>query len=132
MEITKLYPPRIFRLGMQAQIEIKHCANIELATDEQVTFVTSSGTEYDVVRKSWGYYATPSLNGRLPNYRLRPVLVRNTFDKVYLLLVEQGHEADFEAYLAAEQQKIICWLDDDEIISKIINVLSDVAELRDL
>ena len=86
-----------------------------------------SGAEYDVVRKSWGYYATPSLNGRLRNHGFRAVLVRNTRGKIYLLLVEEGCEEDFHAYLNTERQEILCWLDNDETVGKVADVLMNHA-----
>ena len=119
MKFGIIDPPRTFTVGKESSVHIKHCANIELEPDEQVTFVTPSGAEYDVVRKSWGYYATPSLNGRLRNFGSRAVLVRNTGGKVYLLLVEESSEAEFQAYLANEQQVIVCWLDSDEAVQKL-------------
>lgn len=108
MEITDVKPPRRFK---GKTVEIRHCANITLEPDEQITFETESGTEYDVVRKSWGYYATPSINGRLKEHGLRGVLVKNSVGRIYLLLIEQGKEADFEQYLIQEEMMVIMWLD---------------------
>lgn len=109
MEITEIKPPRQFKVKT---IEIKHCANITLEPDEQVTFETESGTEYDVVRKSWGYYATSSINGRLKEHGLRGVLVKNSGGRIYLLLVEKGKEPDFEQYMLKDDMKVMSWLDD--------------------
>jgi hypothetical protein len=87
-----------------------HCADVDLAPDEQVTFISESGSEYDVVRKAWGYYATPSLNRRLPDHGLRPALVRSG-EATYLLLVEQGAVSAFHAYLESQNMEVILWLD---------------------
>ena len=111
MDLRKLEPPREFNVGRDGGITIRHCADLELDPDEQVTLVTGSGTEYDVVRKDWGYYATPSLNGRLPEHGLRPALVRNDEGRVYLLLVERGKEPSFDEYLSAERLTVVSWLD---------------------
>ena len=124
MKLKMMEPPRIFTVGKENNIHIRHCADISLEANEQVTLVTPSGTEYDVVRKSWGYYATPSLNGRLRDFCLRAVLVRNKSGRLYLLLVEEGSEAEFQAYLANEQQAIVCWLDSDEEVQKLQECLS--------
>lgn len=112
MKITLTEPPRVFSTGNE-RIKIKDCVHIKLERNEQVTFVTESGTEYDVVRKDWGYYATPSLNGRLKSFNLRGVLIKNSMGKFYILLVEQGKEDSFMEYLKAEKQKIVMWLDSD-------------------
>jgi hypothetical protein len=106
-------PPRIFIVGNN--IPIKDCGIVALQADEQVTFVTESGAEYDIARKDWGFYATPSLNGRLEQFGLRGVLIQNRLTKRYfVLLVERGREPSFEAYLAAENLRIVHWLDSAE------------------
>ena len=116
MKITPVEPPRTFRVGKDDAIEIKDCARIALDADEQVTFVTEAGGEYDVVRKSWGFYATPSLNGRLQRFGLRAVLAKNAAGKFYLYLVERGREAEFDRYAQVEAQQVVCWLDTDDAV----------------
>jgi hypothetical protein len=124
VRVDRNEPPRTFRVGRDGQIEIRHSANVELDSDEQVTFVTPSGTEFDVVRKDWGYYATPSLNGRLSEHGLRAVLVRNPdTGRLYVLLVERGHEASFQAYVDDDGLTVICWLDDDEAVERAVRRL---------
>lgn len=110
MRVTYIDPPRTFPVGVREVIHLKDCARISLEPDEQVTFVTKSGAEYDVVRKSWGYYATPSLNARLPSYGLKPALVRSG-DRLYLLLVEAAKEAEFLVYLQKQGMDVVSWLD---------------------
>lgn len=113
MKVIEHAPPRVFRTGRGQPIDIADCARIALAPDEQVTFVTESGGEYDVARKAWGFYATPSLNGRLLTFGLRAALVRSFVGKYYVLLVEHGREGGFEAYLRAEDNTLVRWLDND-------------------
>lgn len=125
MDVKRIEPPRAFPVGV-GEIEIRHCADLALEPDEQVTFVTASGTELDVVRKSWGYYATSSLNGRLPSKGLRAALVLSTFGgqrKLFLLLVERGCEREFERYLADQSMSVLAWLDDDEAVAGAIEKL---------
>lgn len=113
MKFKPIEPPRIFEAGRAEIVKLKDCARIELEPDEQVTFVTESGAEYDVVRKSWGFYATPSLNGRLQQFGLRGLLVKSPGSKFYIFLVESSKEADCRHYLEKEGHSIVCWLDDD-------------------
>ncbi len=124
MQLDPIEPPRTFKVGKQGKIEIRHCANIALESDEQVTFVTESGGEYDVVRKAWGFYATPSLNGRLRAHGFRSALVRNKHGKLYLLLVDTGKEAAFFEYLRQEEQEIVVWLDGGDVEKSQIEKLS--------
>jgi hypothetical protein len=113
MKITRNEPPRVFEVGHKDnRIKLHDCGRIELKPDEQVTFTTEGGAEYDVARKSWGFYATPSLNGRLGKFGLRPLLVLGLENKYFLLLVEKGKEDEMRRYLAANGMSEVCWLDD--------------------
>lgn len=110
MNVRRLDPPRRFTAG---EIAITHVADVELGDDEQVTFTTASGTEFDVVRKEWGYYATPSLNRRLPEHGLRPALCRAGDGRTSILLCERGAESRFAAYLSSQQMENLGWLDSE-------------------
>ena len=110
MKWKQIDPPRTFEAGRN-KLVMKDTGEIYLEPDEQVTFKTDSGTEYDVARKSWGYYATPSLNGRLPGFNLRPVLVAGDNGKQFLHLVEVGHENEHAEYLEQNHMRVMAWLD---------------------
>jgi hypothetical protein len=111
VRVERVDPPREFSAG---GVTLHHSANVELSADEQITLVSSSGSEYDIVRKSWGYYATPSMNRRLAAHGLRAALTVGADGKFALLLVERGHEPDFEDYLADQQMRLLTWLDTDD------------------
>jgi hypothetical protein len=53
-------PPRRFTVGSSVKFDMKDCGTLALTPDEQITLVTEKGAEYDVARKDWGFYATPS------------------------------------------------------------------------
>ena len=117
MNIRKIEPPREFEVGFQEhRVVLRDCGRVDLSPDEQVTFTTQAGGEYDVVRKDWGFYATPSMNGRLPRYGLRAVLVKNRVNQLFLLLVEKGKEGLFEKYMTLEQLSVVSWLDSDDAL----------------
>lgn len=120
MRVERRTPPRQFQVG---PVTVRHCADVELEPDEQITLVSGSGTEYDIVRKSWGYYATPSTNRRLAEHGLRAALTANVDGRIALLLVERGHESDFEDYLSAQRMRVVAWLDDDEAAAAAIDAL---------
>jgi SAM-dependent methyltransferase len=109
-----LDPPREYATGRGDPITIRDCARLELAPNEQVTFVTESGAEYDVTRKGWGFYATPSINGRLLNFGLRAALIRSYVGKYYLFLIERGKEEELSRYLGKEKNELVRWLDNDD------------------
>lgn len=113
-------PPRRFTVGNTVKFEMADCGALALAPDEQVTFVTEDGAEYDVARKAWGFYATPSLNGRLQTFGLRGVLIRNRgTGRYFVLLVQRGREPQFDAYCAQENLVVIAWLDSSETLDRL-------------
>jgi hypothetical protein len=116
MKIETLDPPRTFRAG---SVELKDCGTIGLEPGEQLTFVTPDGGEYDVARTAWGFYATPSVNGRLPTFDLRAALARNDEAKYFVLIVERGHEEGFDRYCERERISVVAWLDDDRTLAAL-------------
>jgi hypothetical protein len=44
---------------------------------------------------------------------------------MYLMLVEAGDEQDFQAYLDAEEMRIVAWLDTDEAVAEAARKLGD-------
>jgi hypothetical protein len=113
-------PPRRFTVGNGVRFEMKDCGRLKLEPDEQVTLVTPAGAEYDVARKDWGFYATPSLNGRLESFGLRGVLIRNTLTgRYFVLLVEKGRAALFDEYCRQESLEIVSWLDSTEALDRM-------------
>ncbi len=112
MKFESKTPPRRFTVGNSVKFDMLDCGDLSLAPDEQVTFKTASGAEYDVAAKDWGFYATPSLNGRLEQFGLRGVLIRNRdTGRYFVLLVERGREPQFDAYCSQENLAVIAWLD---------------------
>lgn len=120
MKFSPKDPPRRFTVGNQVKFEMADCGSIALGHDEQITLVTERGGELDVARKDWGFYATPSLNGRLSAFGLRTVLIRNRLtDRYFVLIVEQGCEPAFEAYLVQESCDVVAWLDTTEALTRL-------------
>ena len=112
MKLDKKDPPRRY---VVKSVEISDCGTIHLEADEQVTFVTASGKEYDVAAKSWGFYATPSVNRRLVNHGLKTALVSGPDGKIFVLLVDPERMAEFDAYLESQDGKVLEWLDQRRI-----------------
>jgi len=112
MKIIKNEPPRVFRVGEGGKIAISDCGRIHLDPDEQVTFVTESGKEHDFAAKSWGFYATPSVNSRLVNQGFKTTLVKTPGGRYFIMVVDKDRLSDFEAYLKAEKDEVVEWLDE--------------------
>jgi hypothetical protein len=123
MKFEPKNPPREFEVGYDIKGVIRDCGSMRLAPDEQVTFLTEDGGEYDLTRKEWGFYATPSLNGRLAGFNLRAVLVKNRVERYFVLLVERGKEEAFDRYIRQEPLKIVAWLDSLEALQALETAL---------
>jgi len=124
MKFFPKQPPREFEVGFDKKGIIRDCGVLELAADEQVTLTTENGGEYDVTRKSWGFYATPSMNGRLSSFGLRAVLVKNRLNRHFVLLVENGHQHAFQKYCEQEPLTVVAWLDDPNDLERIGRAIS--------
>lgn len=119
MHFVAKNPPREFEVGFDKKGIIRDCGTMHLEPDEQITFVTNDGKEYDVTRKDWGFYAGPSLNGRLAGFELRAVLLRNRIDRYFVFLVQRGKEDLFYKYVEDEPMTIVCWLDSTEALQEL-------------
>ncbi|MEM7198086.1 MAG: hypothetical protein AAF352_06940, partial [Pseudomonadota bacterium] len=81
-------PPRIFTVGKNNEIKVSDLGKITLAPDEMVTFDRDGCFDYNLCRKSWGYYATPSINHRLKAEGFYTALARSQQGHQYLWLIE--------------------------------------------
>lgn len=119
MKIDRQEPPRTFEVGISG-ITLAHCADVQLDSDEMVTFVGPGEREYDVTRKSWGYYATPSLAGRLIANGFRAALVRNIDTRqCFVVLVDTERVDEWRDYNRVERQEVVLWLDDFQRLSQL-------------
>ena len=104
--------PREFKVGINLKTTIKDFGKIEASENEMLSFVNQNGKEYDVAAKDWGFYATPSINGRLKNEGFKTGLIRNSFNKYYVVLVDEEKVESFYNYLKLDDQLLVEWLDE--------------------
>lgn len=112
MKFEQNIPPRKYQCGKNGQVEIADCGYMTLAANEQITFLTNDGREYDVAAKEWGFYATPSINGRLKDQGFKTALVRNQQNRIYVMLVKTDALQEFHLYLKQEDNELLMWLDE--------------------
>lgn len=107
MKIKIKKKSRKFKVNIgEKKIELSDLATINLKKNEQVTFKYLN-SEYDVTKKDWGYYATPSINGRLKKFGFRTFLIKNKFNKIYLFLVHKNKIKSFTKYCKEDNQQIL-------------------------
>ena len=107
MKIKHISPPRTFKVGAKKKINITHTADVSLDENEQVTFVGDDNSEIDIVKKSWGYYLTPSINKRLLSFGIFTYLVQNSRGNIFVMAVEKKKLKEFMEYITFTEQKII-------------------------
>jgi hypothetical protein len=102
---------RKFKPSKSSKIVLKDCGKIFLNNNEQVTFSNNSKkkSNYDVTKKDWGYYATPSINNRLKKNNFVSYIVRNNSNFFYIMIVYKDKKKLFSKYLKKEELRIIPW-----------------------
>tara|TARA_Y100000389_G_C17230064_1_gene397680 strand:+ start:176 stop:526 length:351 start_codon:yes stop_codon:yes gene_type:complete len=110
-----LKKPRIFSVGKKKNIKIKEIGFIYLKNNEQITIINENKKNYDFVKKSWGYYATPSINERLKKEGFKTALVKNKYSKYYIMVIDKKKMNNFKKYCKSEDQNIVEWLDEKKI-----------------
>ena len=107
MKINFKKKPRIFKINVgKKKITIKDTGEIKLKNNEQIT-LKHSKSEYDIVKKDWGYYATPSINDRLKRFDFRTFLIKNSLNKNYIFLVHKNKMKNFKEYCKNDNQMIL-------------------------
>ena len=101
---------RKFETGITKTI-ITHVADLKLNDDELITIKVNKKIEYDVTRKNWGFYSTPSINKRLLKFGFDSVITHNPYYGTYfMMIVEKNKKKEFIKYLKSQEMVIITWL----------------------
>ena len=100
---------RKFKVGL-TNIILKDVGSIRLNNDEIITFKYGK-KNYDFGKKNWGFYISQSINSRVKKEGFKIVLVKNIYDKYYLMAVL--NKKKFKEYCKKEKQKIIKWFNYD-------------------
>ena len=107
MKIKTLKKPRLFTVN---DMSIKDYGKIQLNKNEMISFITKSKREYDFTAKDWGFYVTPSINGRLKKEGFKIALVKNNTGKFFIMAVEKEKIKIFKKYCTSQQEKVLKWL----------------------
>ena len=103
---------RKFKVGFKkSYLTITHAADVKLKNDELINFKFEK-YNYNLVKKNWGFYATPSLNRRLKKEGFKSALIENLFSDTYIILVHKLKMNKFKKYCKDHKQKIVKWLSD--------------------
>jgi hypothetical protein len=103
---------RKFKPSKNSNITLNDCGEIILDNNEQVTFSHKDKKDcnYDVTKKNWGYYATPSINGRLKKNNFTSHIVVNKKTRLFfIMIVDINKKKSFAKYLKNQNLQIINW-----------------------
>ena len=103
---------RKFKPSKYSDIVINDCGKIILNNNEQVTFSDKykKNKNYDVTKKDWGYYATPSINNRLKkNNFISYIVLNKSTNLFFIMIVHKNKKNLFLKYLKKENLKIVTW-----------------------
>jgi len=103
--------PRAFVCGIKKKVTITDMGKVYLAPNEQLTFVTENKKKYDLCRKDWGFYATPSINSRLKKEGFKTALTKNPINRIFVMIIEKENMLKFKKYCKDHKLKILFWLD---------------------
>jgi len=54
--------------------------------------------------------------------------VKNRIKRYFVLLVEKGHEKEFQEYIDQEPLDVVAWLDDSDHLEKLTNLKLSVNQ----
>ena len=112
---------RKFVVGKSKDITLTDKGSVYLSNNDNISIYFDKNINFDVAKKSWGFYPLPSINKRLKNFRLKAVLVESkNFNTYFIMLVVDNKKKikDFSNYCKKENIKIITWLN-----SKNLNLI---------
>ena len=116
MKFEPKNPPRKFKVGKpENNIVVSDFGDLHLSYDEQITIVSDNGKRHDFACKDWGFYSTPSINGRLKNEGFKTALVENQKGQIYVMSVDKDKLDLFEKYCKDENQTVLEWLDERKL-----------------
>ena len=128
--------PRIFSVGFDKSFNVKDYGKVNVDhTDKEFELLTFSNKkkDYDFGITNWGYYATPSINKRLRNNGFQTFLVKNIYNNIFIMVVDDNKLTKFKKYIEFENQKILSRLDlfenDDDFF--VMDKMKDVFEVKE-
>lgn len=112
--------PRKFDCGDKNHTEILDYGEIHLGDSELISFVMETGQRFDVVRKSWGFHATPSINQRLKKEGFKTALVKNNLGRHFIMLVAIQRLEEFQNFCKQQETEVMTWLDELDVMDSVI------------
>tara|TARA_B100000886_G_scaffold275859_1_gene199798 strand:+ start:2410 stop:2727 length:318 start_codon:yes stop_codon:yes gene_type:complete len=92
---------------------------VRLNKDEQLTFLFKK-SNYDIAKKNWGYYISPSLQTRCLKAGLKGVIISNQ-TSLKFAFVHKSKIKIFLSYVKSNNFKVVSWIYTPKHFSKFFN-----------
>ncbi len=110
MRVVKKKIPRKFLVSKKNNIILKDVGKVFLNNNENLSLIGNNNKTYEICRKDWGYYATPSINFRLRKNGFKTALIKQN-KKLFVVIVDKNEMKSFNNYRKIENYKLVKWLD---------------------
>lgn len=97
---------RSFLANEKTNLLVRNIGKISLSNKEHLTIEVNK-KKNEICAFDWGMYATSSINNRLKKEKLKTFLVRNSYKKLFIMLVDTKKIKSFKKYISSEKIKII-------------------------
>ena len=75
-----------------------------------MSLIGNNNKTYEICRKDWGYYATPSINFILIKNGFKTAIIKKK-KKLFVVIVDKNEMKSFNNYRKIENYKLVKWLD---------------------
>ena len=110
MKVNKRKKVRKFVANKKTNLVLSDVGEVVLKNKEHLT-IKVLNKKNEVCAMNWGLYATSSINSRLKNEGFITALTKNSFNKIFLMIVDKRKKSIFSKYCKLEKIKVIKWLD---------------------
>ena len=110
MRLLKKRKKREFVANKKTNLIVSDVGKLLLKNNEHLT-IQVANKKNEICAMSWGLYATSSINHRLKKEGFKTFLVKNSLNKLFIMLVDKRKTKQFKRYLLKEKIKILKRLD---------------------
>ena len=110
MRVQKRKKIRKFIANKDTNVILSDVGKIILNKNEHLT-IQANNKKNEICMMEWGLYATSSINNRLKKEGFETALVKNSFNKFFIMIVDNNKKKIFFKYCKKESIKVVQWLD---------------------
>ena len=109
MRIKRRKKIRKFIVNKKTNLIVSDVGEISLKNNEHLT-INVLNKKNEICAMNWGFYATSSINSRLKKEGFITALTKNSFNKLFVMIVHVKKRKQFSKYCKKEKIKVVKWL----------------------